>query len=258
MNENRFLGLDPQKLSPLDQVSRTYRNLRIGLFAIGMLLPLMLIGSDYLHLQSVEIRDSISSYYHSPHSLTRDLFVGNLFVIGIFLMLYRGYSLHENIALDIAGFLLTLVAVFPTKPLETPTIDEQSFIEQIAYAHVPLAGIDLTIHWFAAVGFFLAIAYVAIFVANGTSKKKQWERKYRLIYRVLGGAMLIVPPVLYFLPWGKQQGIEVFLVEVGGIAIFSCYWLTKTLEFMGTQGSVEAEILGQQASGGASGAATSK
>jgi hypothetical protein len=47
------------------------------------------------------------------NGVMRDWFVGILWAIGVFLVLYRGYGRRENTALNIAGMLLIMVAMVP-------------------------------------------------------------------------------------------------------------------------------------------------
>ncbi len=84
----------------------SYLNLRLLIGACGILLPLICMSYGLLF----EMQDSISDYYYTP---VRDVFVGILFVMGFFLLSYRGYEPIDDWFAN-AGFFFALgVALFP-------------------------------------------------------------------------------------------------------------------------------------------------
>jgi len=93
---------------------RSYLFLRKSLGYIGIALPFVLIIGKIL-LESPGISDSISSYYYS---VMRNVFVGILCAIGIFLICYQ-YDHLDNIVSNIAGICVISVSLLPT----TPTCD---------------------------------------------------------------------------------------------------------------------------------------
>ncbi|MCA9130691.1 MAG: hypothetical protein KDB22_26570 [Planctomycetales bacterium] len=236
----KMLEFNPKKETTDEQVFRTYQNLRVGLCVIGVMVPIMVWFADYIELGEVVPRPSISAYYHSEHSLTRDLFVSNLFVVGIFLLLYRGYSAKENIALDIGGMLLTGVAIFPTQPdpEKLPQPADRTFIQHVAYAEYSIGEFSFTLHGACAVGFFLAIAYVAIFLAGETVQENPVLKR---IYFWLGVAMLVAPLASFLFVSLIGENYKLFLLESVGILVFSIYWAVKTWEFWGTGGKIESK-----------------
>src|SRR4051794_1784023 len=70
----------------------SYLGVRRAIGAVGLLLPVLLGPVGWLVL-GVEIQDDMSSYYHTP---LRDVFVGALCTIGVFLFCYRGYDWIES------------------------------------------------------------------------------------------------------------------------------------------------------------------
>ena len=237
----QILQFNPRKETPNERIFRTYQNLRVALCVLGALLPFLVMGADYLDLKRLAPRGSISAYYHSPHSLTRDIFVGELFVIGIFLFLYRGYSTRENLVLDVGGLMLLGVAIFPTTPQAMPAT--LTFIERIAYHNFPVAGVNLTIHGICAIGFFLAIAYVATFRSKDSLEKgNPLTPMLTKIYCALGALMIIAPVGAFIFATWTTIGIGIFLSETAGILVFAVYWAVKTWEFFGTNGAVEERL----------------
>jgi len=129
----------------------TYITLRYGvaLIAFGFPVLLYLIGRFYY---GINLEDSMSHYYYSlaPQDLTmrefpmRVWFVGLLFAIGVFLYLYKGFSVKENIALNIAGISALGVALFP--------MDIQCSVDCSSFS----------LHGASAIVLFLAIGFVCL------------------------------------------------------------------------------------------------
>src|SRR5690349_17076820 len=76
---------DPEQLRK--HITGTYTWLRYGIVAIAFLLPWVLWGVGQV-LFNQSLLGSMSAYYRSP---MRDVFVGGLWSIGAFLILYKGY-----------------------------------------------------------------------------------------------------------------------------------------------------------------------
>jgi hypothetical protein len=202
-----------------NHITGTYDGLRIGMAVIALLLPLGLgIGGYYGY--GLPLQGSMSAYYHNP---MRNVFVGVLWAIGVFLYLYKGYSYAENIFLNIAGVSAILVAMFP---MEWECGTECKMI---------------TPHGIFAVAFFFFIALVCGFRATDTLcliKDDTLRRRYRYAYRGAGIAMFLAPFIVYGLAVGLQyretQNYAVFLVEAVAIWIFAIYWIVKSLEISST------------------------
>lgn len=82
-----------------DQLSATtntlvlsYVGIRRAIGISGLVLPIFLGPAGWL-VFGIAIQDNMSSYYHTA---LRDVFVGTLCAIGIFLFCYRGYDWIEN------------------------------------------------------------------------------------------------------------------------------------------------------------------
>src|SRR3954447_17229849 len=88
---------EPQLLSPADedryqrifegQAVRSYLYLSLGIGLIAVLLPIwLMIGGGYRD------HDSLSSFYHATGGPARDILVGSLCAVGVFLFLFHGLS----------------------------------------------------------------------------------------------------------------------------------------------------------------------
>ena len=72
--------------SPIyDNISQAYRQLRIGMALIAILMPIWLVVGGGLST----IQTSLSAYYHFDMGKMRDVFVGILWAIGAFLFFYN-------------------------------------------------------------------------------------------------------------------------------------------------------------------------
>jgi len=212
----------PQLLSPEDedryqqifasQAIRSYLYLSLGIGIIAVLLPvLLMIAGGY------QDHDSLSSFYHTKGGPTRDIMVGSLCAVGVFLFLFHGLSALENWLLNAAGVAVSLVALVPS-PGDT------------GYGNA-------WVHRGAAIIFFLLLAVVAIFLSKGRikdivdEKKKRW---FAMAYTAAGAAMFAMPLIvaaLQFLPEQMFKDHWVFWAECAGIWSFSAYWFLKTAEY---------------------------
>jgi hypothetical protein len=89
----------------------SYLTLRKLVGWIGLLLPfVLLIGAAAM---SASRPDSMSGYYYTP---MRNVFVGALCALGVFLIAYDGYDNFERWVTNFAGLFAIGVAFCPTKP----------------------------------------------------------------------------------------------------------------------------------------------
>lgn len=93
----------------------TYRYLRLGIPLLVVLLGASLFHRIFLAEQDCWL-GSISAYYYTA---VRAVFVAALCAIGACLIIHRGNTDREDIALNLAGFLAFFVAFIPT-PLSGP------------------------------------------------------------------------------------------------------------------------------------------
>ena len=191
-----------------NHVSQTYVNLRVGIGVIAAALPLLLWAGGKLSGVS-GLLPSMSDYYYSH---IRDIFVGALVFAGVGLYLYKGFCRPENWALNLGGFLMIGVAMFPTGESADSTIIS-------------------TIHSVCAVGTFLCIAYVSIFRATDTLSLLNDDNliaRFRRTYRALGIGMIISPLIAVVLNFGGTS--FTFYVEAAAVEMFAAYWLVKSYE----------------------------
>jgi hypothetical protein len=81
---------------------------------LGISLPFMLTIGNWIST-GASPPGSLSGYYYTD---MRNLFVGGLCALGVFLLSYRGYERPDGLITDVAGASMILVALCPTKPPE--------------------------------------------------------------------------------------------------------------------------------------------
>ena len=208
----------------------TYYGLRVGLAAIGVALPLVvLLAGGILH--HVWLEPSISQYYYTKglsFLTTRDIFVGGLFAAGACLYLYKGFSDRENMALNGAGVFAVLVAVLPTA--ETASA----------------SGVISVLHGTAAVLFFLCIAYVSLFCSQDTlrllspSKRAYYARRYFWTGMAMVASPLAAAGLSVALEPASRFRTMVFWLEAFAVWTFAAYWIVKTAEMRETRAEKRA------------------
>src|SRR3989442_7994060 len=95
----------------------SYLTLRKAIGIIGLLLPFVLSLGKIL-FESSGLETSISAYYYTS---MRNVFVGSLCAIGVFLLSYRGFDVRDEIAGKVGCLFAVLTALFPTTPRDVLT-----------------------------------------------------------------------------------------------------------------------------------------
>lgn len=191
----------------------SYLGLRRAVGYIGIGLPFVLLIGKLL-IQGGPLPGSISAYYYSD---MRNVLVGALFAIAIFLISYR-YDTPDNRAGTLAGVMAIGVALFPTSPAD-PAAQERV----IGTVHLVCAGV-----------FFLTLAYFSYFLFTRTDQAEPTPRKKQrnVVYRVCG-ILIVGCLVLAVLADNVLGGVliaelhPVFWLESVAIIAFGVSWLIK-------------------------------
>jgi hypothetical protein len=229
-----------------EHIFSTYLTLRYGIALVGALLPLVVYVVGAFH--DIQLQKSISAYYWASsadqdeevsekdvplvyHKVeqnppSRTWFVGGLFAIAAFLYLYKGFSVAENIALNLAAILAAGVAVFPMEWRCGTACGKYS------------------IHGFCAVVMFVLLFYVVWFRAADTLTlihDDASQARYRRMYKIIGLAMLASPVTAFVLiSVLDRRSSYTFFIEAAGIWAFSLYWWVKSSELKRTAGTIKA------------------
>lgn len=190
----------------------SYLTLRTLIGGLGILLPFMLVITDSLSQTSLRIEDSISDYY--DNSTAGDLLVGVLFVLGFFLLSYKGYEPIDSKAANF-GFACAIgVALFPTT-------------SSIRFVQV--------LHLVSAFLLFATFIFFSLYLFRKTKKavNATQQKVYRNRVYVTCGIIMIICIVCIalsfqkpFAGWATQYNL-VFWFESIALIAFGFSWIVK-------------------------------
>jgi hypothetical protein len=196
-----------------DRLVLSYLSLRQAVGVLGVALPIvLLVGAGW--------RPSISDYYGSG---MRDVFVGVLFAIAVFLYSYVGYEEWpdkkpyqplDNTASTMACIFALGVALFP--------VTSESDLVRI-------------VHLLAAAALFLTLAYFSLFLFTKTKETgtpRPEKRARNRVYVVCGVVMLaciglIAVYSLFLQGTGIGDLRPVFWLETLALWAFGVSWFVK-------------------------------
>lgn len=195
----------------------SYVTIRRAVGVSGFALPIALLLGGWM--ADVPIQDNMSSYYHTP---LRDIFVGTLCAIGVFLFCYRGYDWIENWTANVGGAAALGVALFPLDSGSDPLIQKSL----IGYLHTLSGGV-----------FFLTLAMYSLyhFPRDSRLESETHLRERSFVFRTSGIVILACSVMMtgyLFLPQGawKQQLNQyngLFWLEWIAVWSFASAWLAK-------------------------------
>jgi len=195
----------------------SYLTLRKAIGCLGIALPFVVYFGAKL-LNGLGMQSSISSYYYTP---MRDVFVGIMCSIGVFMAAYKGYEKQDNIAGVLACLFAVGVAFFPATPYN-PT------------HHARIIG---TFHVIFASLFFLTLSYFSLYLFRKTDPDKAPTRQKlnrNKVYRVCGYTMLgalAAILIIGLLPESAAAAVKkikpTFWFEGIAIEAFGISWMTK-------------------------------
>jgi hypothetical protein len=204
-----------QQSGPSSPLVLSYLALRMSVGIIGVSLPFAVAFGKAL-FEGPGLQRSISAYYYTD---TRNILVGSLCAIGVFLFSTRGYDSCDEIAGRLAAIFAIGVAFFPTTPSPDPT-----------HCQKIVGGL----HWGFAAALFLTLAYLSIFRFTKTDKANptKQKRQRNVVYRVSGYTIIAcigLIAIVQLTPLGEmiKPLSPVFWLEAIAIEAFGFSWLTK-------------------------------
>jgi hypothetical protein len=219
-----------RRTSQANELVISYLVLRKLVGWIGMLLPFaLMIGNAAMNAARP---DSMSGYYYTP---MRNVFVGALCALGVFLVAYDGYDNVDRWITNIAGLCAIGVAFCPTKP-SGPVSTWQNVA---GYAHVVFAICTFTALGLMALRFAKddrTPAAPAVPAPAGTQPAA--SRLEDIAYRVCGlmiFACVVLAVASNFLPSPVFASWPVlFILEATAVLAFGVSWFVKgtTLELV--------------------------
>ena len=220
----------------------SYRIIRLVVGFLGILLPIIFIIGEAAFLSGgVQVRGSLSAYYHSP---MQDFFVGGLCIMGLMLATYMGgepKSWDFWVSL-LAGVAVLGVVFFPTsRPPDlassgtcgTPNAKSCSIVESTLGEHQ-----TAVVHASCATAFIICLAIMSFLLAaseirsgNNSSKvagehKSSMFRNPALFWTHSGLALVILAAGAWAF-WGARLGqlTPLYIGEVAAVWAFAISWL---------------------------------
>jgi uncharacterized protein (DUF1330 family) len=201
----------------------SYKALRRAVGILGISLPVLLIAGSMLFGGCMEVQSSISAYYHTN---MRNIFVGIICAIALFLFSYKGYDRRDAIAGRLACIFALGVAFFPTSVSEPLSKCIPGCINN---------GCLSTIHFISAALFFLVLSYFSICLftikKEPVSKRKILRNK---LYRISGYGMLACLALIALYAFWLKKSIPalqdydpIFWLEFLALWLFGGSWLLK-------------------------------
>ena len=190
----------------------SYLTLRTLIGSLGILLPVLLAVGGFLFSGTLVLENSISNYYY-PKPMG-DVLVGVLFVMGFFLLTYKGYEPIDNIAGSL-GFIFALgVALFPCN----------SQFLAIRVAHFVSAGLLF--------GVFVFFSLCLFTKTHEEQAPTPGKRRRNIVYWVCGIAMIIFLALiglsfLFLTPQVRNAYKLIFWLESLALWAFGISWLVK-------------------------------
>lgn len=220
------------------------QTLRKAIGYVALSLPFTLVFGENLRdwllsndpaVGRVLIEGSLSAYFHTG---MREIFVGSLCAISVFLVCYKGYERRDNIAAKVAGIFVFLVAIFPTPERSreaadtgTPVLDSATLFSGANAADPAYVGV---VHFVSAAVFFMTLAVMSLYLftlsskPNPTPEKKQRNRVYRICgWTILIGIVLIAIAKLSLGDAWNERTNFTFGIETVMVIAFGISWLTK-------------------------------
>jgi hypothetical protein len=197
-------------------VVASYLLLRKAIGWIGTLLPVVLIAGDAA-FSSAPLPGSLSDYYYTP---MRNVLVGSLCVLGVFLVAYDVGVLADRWITNVAGAGVLGVAFLPGSP-EIPHLTTSQRV--VGDLHLVVASVA-----------FVALAVTMWRFARADSNGPDAQPPSRgavTFYRVSSGVMLgfvIASGGAVLLPASvKAATLAIFVFEALAIMTFGIAWLVK-------------------------------
>jgi hypothetical protein len=207
--------VDQSWFVPYRNAVMSYISLRRSIGAIGTALPFVLVLGT-LAFSDGDLRSSMSGYYYTG---MRDIFVGSMCAVGVFLVSYN-FGRADNWLGNIAGVSAIGLAVFPTAPNSDPTGWQRT------------AG---AVHLVFAAVFFLALAVFSLFLFTRTqpgADPTQRKEARNVVYRVCGSVILACLALAVIAGLVLGADIKVWLrpllwLESIAVVAFGISWLVK-------------------------------
>ena len=220
----------------------SYRAMRLVVGVLGIILPATLIvGEAYFLRGAVQVRGSLSAYYHTP---MRDIFVGALCVIGFMLITYMVGEREASFWVSlVAGIAVLGVTFFPkTRPGladDAPRCGvDPSPIGCSSVQQALGESTTAVIHGVFAVIFILTLAVLSALFAFSELKisgrrtagiKDRPKSRFKFAVHATLAALILLAGLYAFFGFSIWQLTRLYIGEVVGVLAFGASWIVAAL-----------------------------
>lgn len=206
------------------QLVISYLALRFQVGVIGVLLPWVLLIGNWAIGGGTQA--SMSGYYYTP---MRNILVGALCALAVFLAAYRGHDLADSVITNIAGLTMTGTALFPTKPANGTARQAVTGDLHLTFATITFVLLAVMALRFAkreptppGLPFWARAGYAFGFTGAGASDTPGWELA---TYRATG--FVIIASVALIYPGSLVWGHSLLALEMIMLIAFGVSWFVK-------------------------------
>jgi len=200
----------------------SYLTMRRLIGILGISLPFIVILGGFTQTDP-GLQGSISGYYYTN---MRDLFVGILSGVALFLLSYRGYEQIDDIVANMSGLFALGMILFPTAMYSGKVVRVGMFLIT--------DNISETIHLAFSALFFLALSFNSLFLFTRRHPGVMGKEKKRrnIIYRSCGIVMIlaivcIALYTIFFRGTSLAAMNPVLILESVALLAFGISWLVK-------------------------------
>lgn len=198
--------------------THSYMALRKAVGIIGITLPFAMMLGVSTVFGTDALQDSISHYYYTG---MRDVFVGALCAVALFMFFYSGYDKRDDWLGNMAGIFALAVAWFPTT--------EEGAIDVIGM-----------IHFGSATALFICFAVFSMWLftkskkgVEPTPKKLKRNRVYRICGVIIILSILAMFIYSVFIEDNYHIQRFIFWGETVALIAFGVSWLVKGEAILG-------------------------
>ena len=200
----------------------SYLTLRRLIGILAMALPIVLVLGGYIQ-EGHEIQGSISGYYYTS---MRDVYVGMLFVVSLFLISYNGYESIDSVVGKLSGIFALGMILFPTAMFSGKVVKVGVFlVDDTISEHIHLTFGGL---FFLSLSFFSTI----LFTKRGPGALGREKRRRNMIYRGCGIVLIVtILCITIYTSALRNTSIArwnpVLILESIALFAFGISWLVK-------------------------------
>jgi hypothetical protein len=189
---------------------------------LGISLPFIVVIGGLTPADAV-LQGSISGYYYTN---MRDVYVGILSGVALFLLSYKGYEVIDNIVANLSGIFCLGMIFFPTAMYSGKVVRVGLFLIDDSISEI--------IHLTFGTLFFLALSFNSLFLFTRRHPGVMGREKKRrnMIYRACGIVMILsIVCIAFYTLLLRETALSklrpVLIFESVALMAFGISWLVK-------------------------------